>query len=46
MDHHCPFIGNCIGKGNYQIFFSYVSVLTIKTMLIIAQLIIMIVRLF
>ena len=24
MDHHCPWINNCVGEKNFKYFFSYV----------------------
>jgi hypothetical protein len=23
MDHHCPFVGNCIGRGNQKLFWNF-----------------------
>jgi len=33
FDHHCHFIGNCVGKDNYPYFFGYVVSITISVLL-------------
>merc|ERR1712137_147955 len=35
LDHHCPWIGNCIGKRNYWLFFSFVSTTAVLNILVL-----------
>eukprot|EP01091_Cochliopodium_minus_P005331 TRINITY_DN15280_c0_g1_i1.p1 TRINITY_DN15280_c0_g1~~TRINITY_DN15280_c0_g1_i1.p1 ORF type:complete len:330 (-),score=48.79 TRINITY_DN15280_c0_g1_i1:8-997(-) len=36
FDHHCPWIGNCVGRKNYRFFLAYVTTVPIAALFVIS----------